>query len=89
MSSSNSNTDKVVLGNGVTLAKWRIALQAELAKELVIGHVFHDYCGIRPVVRPENPVADSSPTAENYQQQLDNYHRLLEVWTLGEIKAKS
>ncbi|KAI0992439.1 hypothetical protein K3495_g15746, partial [Podosphaera aphanis] len=37
----------------------------------------------------ENPVADSSPTAENYQQQLDNYQRLLEVWTLGEIKAKS
>ncbi|KAI0994328.1 hypothetical protein K3495_g13855 [Podosphaera aphanis] len=48
---SSSNTDKVVLGNGVTLAKWRIALQAELAKELAKSIIINR---LEPVICPSS-----------------------------------
>lgn len=48
------DNSKVVLSQGVPLAKWRSGLQAKLAKNNVIGHVFHNYPGIRPVTMPED-----------------------------------
>lgn len=83
------DNSKVVLTQGVSLAKWKSALQAKLAKYNVIGHVFHNYPGIRAITMPKDPTEGMSQSDTNFQSVLDAHLRDLEVWTLGEISAKN
>lgn len=79
---------KEILGNGCSLTSWSMALQAKLGRKNVLGHVFHDIPGIRPITAPVDPTI-TNPAAENYQDLLDLYLTNLERWTLGEIEAKN
>lgn len=79
---------KKVLGNGTTFTAWRMALRAKLGHKNVLGHVFHDIPGIRPVLIPIDPLL-TNPDAENAEQLTEHYLTALERWTLGEIEAKN
>ena len=84
--STMKNLDaKEVLGNGITFKAWRMALRAKLGRKNVLGHVFHDNPGIRPVLIPIDPLL-TNPDAEQLTEQ---YLTALERWTLGEIEAKN
>ncbi|KAI0992897.1 hypothetical protein K3495_g15287 [Podosphaera aphanis] len=87
--SMHRDTSKVVLSQGVPLAKWKSCLQAKLAKNNVIGHVFHNFPGIRPILRPADTTAEMSPEDPDFSTALDEHLRALEIWTLGEISAKN
>ncbi|KAI0991640.1 hypothetical protein K3495_g16547, partial [Podosphaera aphanis] len=87
--SMHCGTSKVVLSQGVPLAKWKSCLQAKLAKNNVIGHVFHNFPGIRPILRPADTTAEMSPEDPDFSTALDEHLRALEIWTLGEISAKN
>lgn len=66
--STMKNLDaKEVLGNGITFTVWRMALRAKLGRKNVLGHVFHDIPGIRPVLIPIDPLL-TNPDAENAEQ---------------------
>lgn len=73
----------IILEAGVSFTKWKSGLQAKLARRNVLGHVFHDIPGIRPILIPTNPLADdlSNPSTEHENK--------LGQWILGEIEAKN
>ena len=59
---------KIILEAGVSFAKWKSGLQAKLARRNVLGHVFHDIPGIRPVLNPVNESTDYPPTLSTEQE---------------------
>ncbi|KAI0991827.1 hypothetical protein K3495_g16360, partial [Podosphaera aphanis] len=77
-----------MLGNGVPFVSWRMSLQAKLGRKNVLGHVFHDIPGIRPLRVPIDPAA-ANPDADIPPAVNDAFLADLEKWTLGEIEAKS
>ena len=83
----SSSSTRIVLSPGVSLDDWINDLQAKLAKEGVIGHVYHQFEGIRPIHRPAAPT-DEIDSAD-YLPGLDAYATAVETWTLGEIRAKN
>ncbi|KAI1003022.1 hypothetical protein K3495_g5189 [Podosphaera aphanis] len=84
------DSSKVVLTEGVSLAKWKCSLQAKLAKNNVIGPVFHNFPGIRPVTRSVGPTAEMTPDDDpTFLSTHDNHLKALKTWTLGEISAKN
>ncbi|KAI0991652.1 hypothetical protein K3495_g16535 [Podosphaera aphanis] len=87
--SIHRDTSKVVLAQGVPLAKWKSSLQAKLAKNYVIGHVFHNFPRIRPITRPIDTTAEMTVDDPKFVETLESHLRALEVWTLGEICAKN
>ncbi|KAI0996353.1 hypothetical protein K3495_g11830 [Podosphaera aphanis] len=87
--SVHCDTSKVVLAQGVPLAKWKSSLQAKLAKNNVIGHVFHKFPGIRPITQPIDTTTGMTVEDPNFIQTLEAYIHDLEAWTLGEICAKN
>lgn len=68
--SIHRDTSKVVLAQDVPLAKWKSSLQAKLAKNNVIGHVFHNFAGIRPISRPIDPTTHMSEDDEKFNNTL-------------------
>ncbi|KHJ34762.1 hypothetical protein EV44_g4146 [Erysiphe necator] len=83
------DNSKVILFQGVSLARWKSGPQAKLAKNNVIGHVFHNYPGIQAVTMPKDPTEGMSHNDTNFQSVLDAHLRDLERWTLAEISAKN
>lgn len=83
----SSSSTRIVLSPEVSLDDWINDLQAKLAKEGVIGHVYHQFEGIRPIHRPAAPT-DEIDSAD-YLTGLDAYATAVETWTLGEIRAKN
>ncbi|KAI0995210.1 hypothetical protein K3495_g12972 [Podosphaera aphanis] len=84
--------DSKVLGDGISFTQWKIGLQAKLAKKNVIGHVFHDIPGVRPITMPIDPttVAASAKTStDNAHSSSTQFLQELEKWILGEIQAKN
>ena len=81
-----NDQSKIILENGTPFNKWRSSLQAKLARRNVIGHVFHDFPGIKPVKCPIDPSL-ANPDAENSLNE--QYLVQLEQWTLGELEAKN
>ena len=79
---------KEILGNGISFIAWRMALRAKLGRKNVLGHVFHDMPGIRPVNIPTDPLL-GSPNAEDVDKLTEKYLDEFERWTLGEIEAKN
>lgn len=74
---------KIILEAGVSFAKWKSGLQAKLARRNVLGHVFHDIPGIRPIMIPVIQTTDNLPSLST-----EHEHKL-EQWILGEIEAKN
>lgn len=71
------------------MTKWKTRLQAKQAKNNVIGHVFHNYPGIRPINKPVDPTEGKAQTDPDFEMVLQAHLRDLKVWTLGEIFAKN
>ncbi|KAI0994997.1 hypothetical protein K3495_g13183 [Podosphaera aphanis] len=88
--SNHRESSKVVLTEGVSLARWETSLQAKLAKSNVIGHIFHNFTGIRPVTRPVDPTGEMTPDDDpNFLTTFDEYCKAVQAWTLGEMSAKN
>ncbi|KAI0995320.1 hypothetical protein K3495_g12862 [Podosphaera aphanis] len=85
--STHRDTSKVVLTQDILFAKWNSSLQAKLAKSTVIGHVFHNFPGIRPVTRPVDTTAEMTTDDPTFLETMDAHLKALEVWTLGEIST--
>ena len=58
-----NDNNKLILGAGVSFLQWKSALQAKLARRSVLGHVFHDIPGIRPLPIPTDP-AITKPSSD-------------------------
>lgn len=78
----------VVLEHGVSFIQWRAALQAKLARRNVLGHVFHDIPGIRPVMIPTDPTI-TIPNAIKIDELMEIYVINVEQWVPCEIEAKN
>ena len=80
--------NKIILQPGVSFTKWKTSLQAKLARRNVLGHVFHNMPGLRPVHAPVD--ASSSNTSPEDLPNLSTEHEIkLEQWLLGENEAKN
>ncbi|KAI1000131.1 hypothetical protein K3495_g8064 [Podosphaera aphanis] len=77
-----------ILDHSVSFVQWRSALQAKLARRNVLGHVFHDIPGLRPITMPEVPTI-TTPNAMNMDDLVTHYIEELEQWILLEIEAKN
>lgn len=83
-----NDLSKVILGTGVSFHQWKSSLQAKLARRNVLGHVFHDIPGIRPLPAPAAitpPGSDADVTAKPTDEEIV----APEQWILGEIEAKN
>lgn len=47
-----NDQSKLILTAGVSFQLWKSILQAKLARRNVLGHVFHEIPGIRPLLSP-------------------------------------
>ncbi|KHJ32681.1 hypothetical protein EV44_g0983 [Erysiphe necator] len=83
-----NDQNKVILGTGVSFHLWKSCLQAKLARRNVLGHVFHDIPGIRPLLAPYAKIAPDLDTGTNVKSP-DEELAALEQWILGEIEAKN
>ena len=83
-----NDNNKLILGAGVSFLQWKSALQAKLARRSVLGHVFHDIPGIRPLTIPTDP-AITKPSSDKLPELTAAYLADLEKWILGEIEAKN
>lgn len=81
-------SEKIILGDGEPFNRWRSSLQARLGALDVLGHVFHHFPVVPPVVIPEKKQIDKSKSEEEQRKDIANYQTLLRQWTLGELKAK-
>lgn len=85
---ANDQSKIILLSHNVPFNQWKSSLQAKLARRNVLGHVFHDIPGIRPLLMPVDPIV-ACPDYENSSTLSSEYLIKLEQWILGEIKAKS
>ena len=68
---------KIILEAGVSFAKWKSSLQAKLARRNMLGHVFHEIPGIRPIMIPINQSTDDLPSLST------DHENKLEQWILA------
>ncbi|KAI1003378.1 hypothetical protein K3495_g4827 [Podosphaera aphanis] len=67
----------MILDNNVSFIQWRSVLQASLARRNVLGHVFHDIAGIRPITMPQDPTT-TTPDEMNINDLVNQYIEELE-----------
>lgn len=82
-----TSDEKMILGSGVPFNAWRGGLQARLSIINVVGHVFHDIRGIKPIHMPTEP-ALKNDDSEKAKPFWDKYETDLEKWAHGEFTAK-
>lgn len=77
----------MVLGPGVPFNAWRGGLQARLSILNVVGNVFHDIRGIKPLHMPMEPACENDGS-EDSKSAWEKYESDLEKWAHGEFRAK-
>lgn len=83
MSINKQDTEAIILSHNVSFKTWSSDLMGALAKEKLVGYVFHNLPNVRAKPEPENPHAPGgSPQHEEYLDRL-------EAWSLNDMNAYS
>ena len=80
--------DKLTLGSRVSFTAWRIGLQGRLSTIRLLGNLFHDMKGVRPIPMPTEPKPFEGQERNDWVAACKEFEKKFEDWTHGETQSK-